>query len=180
MDRTKEMLNDYQTGQYTIADLGKRYGFSTGKTYNLLRDAWCEFSRKWRHEMSAEQREKISKVHKGKKLTHEQIEQIRIRNSCDYNGLNGYGHTKPHNKGYVIAYAPKHPHAHRDGYVMLHTILMERQIGRYLKPNEVVHHINHNRSDNRMENLLLMDDHEHRSMHMKERHAKRRNDLLTA
>lgn len=105
---------------------------------------------------------------------------ISLANSCDYNGLNGYGHTKDHNRGYVLAYVPKHPNAHRDGYLMLHTVLMEQKIGRYLKPNEVVHHINHDRKDNRLENLMLMDKKEHMRMHMIERHQKRRNDLSIA
>jgi flagellar basal body rod protein FlgC len=94
--------------------------------------------------------------------------------------MNGYGHTKRQNCGYVLAYAPKHPKAHKDGYVMLHTVVMERHIGRYLKQNEVVHHINHDREDNRIENLKLMDKKDHMKMHMIERHEKRRNDLLTA
>ena len=61
--------------------------------------------------------------------------------------------------------------------MMLHTVLMERKLGRYLSDDEVVHHINHNREDNRIENLQLMEKKEHMSMHMKERHAKRRNKL---
>lgn len=174
------MLADYQTGGFTIAELAKKYGVSTGKAYYLLRDAGCEFSHKWRHPMSEETREKISRVHKGKTLSQEQRKMISLANSCDYNGLNGYGHTKDHNRGYVLAYVPKHPNAHRDGYLMLHTVLMEQKIGRYLKPNEVVHHINHDRKDNRLENLMLMDKKEHMRMHMIERHQKRRNDLSIA
>ena len=122
----------------------------------------------------------MSAAQKGKLITEEQRKQISDRNSCNYNGLNGYGHTKLHNGGYVIVYVPKHPKAHKDGYQMLHTVVMERAIGRYLEPNEVVHHINHDRKDNRLENLMLMDKKEHMRMHMTERHEKRRNDLLTA
>ena len=40
-----------------------------------------------------------------------------------------------------------------------HRMLMERRLGRQLTRNEVVHHINHNKLDNRIENLELMDNH---------------------
>ena len=177
---TTAMMNEYKTGKLTIAEIGRKYGVSTGKAYYLLRDAGCEFIRKWRKPCSEERRAMISRIHKGKQLSEEQKRKISERNSCNYNGLNGYGHTKNHNNGYILAYAPKHPHAHKDGYVMLHTILMERSIGRYLESDEVVHHINHNRQDNRIENLMLLKKKEHCSMHMKERHEKRRNDLSIA
>lgn len=175
-----EMIAEYNKGELTIEQIARKFGISTGKAYYMLRDAGCEFSRKWRREMTAEERARISALHKGKHLTQEQIEAIRQRNSCNYNGLNGYGHTKQHCAGYILAYAPKHPNAHKDGYVMLHTVLMEQKIGRYLNADEVVHHINHNKADNRLENLQLMNKKDHQSMHMTERHAKRRNDLLTA
>ena len=177
-DDISKSVVEYNTGQYTISVLAKMHGISTGKMYYILRDSGCVFIHKWRKQMSQESRERISKAHKGKVISEEQRRMISERNSCNFNGLNGYGHIKKHNSGYILAYAPKHPHAHKDGYVMFHTVLMERAIGRYLKDNEVVHHVNRDRSDNRIENLRLMDKHEHRSMHMKERYSKTRgNDL---
>lgn len=47
----------------------------------------------------------------------------------------------------------------------LHIYLMEKKLGRPLQKGEVVHHINHNGQDNRIENLMLMSDHEHRVLH---------------
>lgn len=45
--------------------------------------------------------------------------------------------------------------ARRDGYVMEHRLKVARTIGRPLTRVEVVHHINHNATDNRIENLML-------------------------
>lgn len=181
MDQTAEaMLEEYQTGKYTIKDIGEIFGYSTGKTYYVLKKNGCQFIHKKRHPMSEETKRKIGLAQRGKKLSEEQRKQISINNSCNYNGLNGYGHTKKHNRGYILTYVPKHPHAHKDGYLMLHTVLMERAIGRYLAEDEVVHHINHDRTDNRLENLQLMKKKDHCSMHMKERHQQRRNALSIA
>ena len=46
-----------------------------------------------------------------------------------------------------------------------HVVLMENHIGRRLALNEVVHHINRNPSDNRMDNLQLMTRTEHSALH---------------
>lgn len=84
------------------------------------------------------------------------------------------GHEKKRSDGYIKVYAPDHPNCTADGYVMKHILVVEQSIGRYLTENECVHHINHIRDDNRIENLKLMTISEHMSMHMKERHANRR------
>lgn len=53
-----------------------------------------------------------------------------------------------------------------DGRLMLeHRWVMEQHIGRRLTRAEQVHHVNHNRLDNRIENLELVSSHEHGLRH---------------
>lgn len=65
------------------------------------------------------------------------------------------------NIGYVRIYCPMHPKANTRGYVYEHRVIMESVIGRYLIGDEVVHHINGIRWDNRIENLKIMSSSEH-------------------
>ena len=57
-------------------------------------------------------------------------------------------------KGYVKLYGR---HAHRR--------LAEWVLGRPLERGEIVHHVNHNKGDNRLENLVVMTQSEHCQLH---------------
>ena len=177
-----DMVSAYNSGM-TVTQVANQYGISTGKAYYLLRDAGCVFRPKGAGKgfvMPMEARLKIAEAQRGRVRTASERKRISEAKKCNYNGLNGYGHTKAHNQGYVRVYVPEHPRASKDGYAMLHTVLMERKIGRCLSADEVVHHINHVKDDNRLSNLKLMKTREHQAMHMRQRHQKRRSDLSTA
>lgn len=64
-------------------------------------------------------------------------------------------------RGYVWIHCKNHPNAHVDGYVCEHRLVIEKSLGRYLRKDEVIHHINGNKQDNRLENLQLLNKGEH-------------------
>ena len=51
--------------------------------------------------------------------------------------------------GYIGVKSHGHPLRDKQNYVKEHRLIMEKSIGRYLTSEEVVHHINRNRKDNR-------------------------------
>jgi len=72
--------------------------------------------------------------------------------------------------GYWRVCKPEHPAATKQGYVAEHRLIMEQAIGRLLRDDEEVHHLNRDGLDNRLENLQLMTISEHRTMHALDSH----------
>lgn len=70
--------------------------------------------------------------------------------------------------GYIMVRKPSHPYSWENGYMKLHRLIMEVELGRYLKPDEIVHHIDNDKKNNDINNLKLVDAATHRRIHNKE------------
>lgn len=55
--------------------------------------------------------------------------------------------------------------AYKGGYVAEHRIVMELHLGRRLRRGEVIHHLDGNKCNNNIENLMLLDKSTHRTLH---------------
>jgi|GEM_PF-5080396 len=176
--KNKDLLfTEYVVNQKPMHQIAKEYETSTSCICYLLKKYGIP-ARKYH---TAKTKEKISisqkgnQYRKGKKSSEETKQKLRNAKLGKYTKSSKYGgHTKLRTDGYIMVYCPEHPNCTKDGYVMEHILVMENQIGRYLAPNEVVHHINKKRNDNRIENLKLMTFKEHAAFHMRERWNKRK------
>lgn len=144
--------------------------------------------------LSKEHCEKLSEAHKGKKLSPETIQKLKgriswnkgkkmseetrqkvIKNSAmrGKKPANWNGGKRIEN-GYIMVLKKNHPFRKKDGYIKRSRLVMEKHIGRYLTPEEVVHHKGvkylidsvKNKQDDRIENLkLFKNNSEHLKFH---------------
>lgn len=94
--------------------------------------------------VTPEGRANISAAQKGKPKENQRGEQ---------NG-NWHGGEKI-TSGRVCILSRDHPHAHDGGYVLRYRLVMEAYLGRYLTPEEVIHHVDGDKLNDDLSNLML-------------------------
>jgi len=71
-----------------------------------------------------------------------------------------------YDRGRKLIYSPDHPLPDAlKMYCYEYRLIMEEHIGRYLNKKEIVHHINRDHTDNRIENLQIVNRVEHMKIH---------------
>ena len=164
---SKEQLVELYSKGFSMKEIGKELNMATGKIYKWFHNYNIP-TREWGSKSDIA-KEKISKsktgisTGNGRKLTEEQKEKLsRIKTI-------GVGRKEKNQGGYIRIYFPSHPKADKRGWILEHDLIMECNIGRWLNSNEIVHHINGIKDDNRLKNLKLMTRSEHMKLHRKER-----------
>lgn len=91
------------------------------------------------------------------------------------------GHWKggrKNNNGYVMIFSPQHPFSDQQGYVREHRLVIEKKLKRFLEKNEVVHHKNGVRNDNRITNLEILSKKQHDKLTYFSRNLDKKGRLL--
>lgn len=177
---TEKIVSLYQSGM-TMKQISQICKCAPSGVFVRLKLAGIETRGREDYPVTEKQREarrKNGKASLGIKRSDETKKRIsdakkRYRKREDYEFG---GHETKRKDGYIKVFVPDHPMATKDGFVLKHRLIVEREIGRYLEPNEDVHHVNGVRDDNRIENLQLLSHSEHTRLHQKNKGLKEKED----
>jgi len=151
---------------------GKKHSKETCKKMSIAKlgkPSWNK-GKKW----SEEHKKKLSKIHMGKSAPWKRVpvpKETRRKISLTLRKIIGEKSTSwkggiYKTNGYIYIYKPNHPSQKKGRrYIPEHRLVMEKHLGRFLKPSEICHHKNGDGTDNRLENLELMTRADHQRHH---------------
>lgn len=121
---------------------------------------------KKRGPLSEGHKRKTSMALIGKKKTEEHRRNISLSKKGKKNPAYKNGMTKD-SHGYWLVLRPNHPNANINGRVALHRLIVEERLGRYLKKEEHIHHVDFDINNNDFENLYIASNKKHQGLHGK-------------
>ena len=124
----------------------KKDGSFAGKVYQNGHLPWTKGQPR-----SNETKRKIRDKLKGRKLSKET--KIKMGNSRRGEKNPAFRGGRIKCEGYILILNPTHPYCTKSSYVRQSRLVIEKQIGRYLKPKETGHHLG-KRDDNRPKMLM--------------------------
>jgi len=148
-------LTEDQKKHLSLVMTGKKHCLKTRKKIRITAKEMAK-SKAWR-----------KKVSEGTKRAYQRPEVNENRRLAMINQGHGNfwkGHVTYKANGYKMLYKPNHQNATKQGYIMEHRFVMSEHIGRPLTKDEVVHHIDHDITNNDISNLQLF---ESKSAHRK-------------
>lgn len=167
----------YVVNRNSMQKVADELGVAVGTVYNYIHKWGMPITQMYEYPVTDATKEHLKKLHEARKgVTFS--EEWR-KNIAEAKQIKGIGHKKIRSDGYIALYYPTYPRSNKDGYVMEHDYVMEQHLGRCLEDDEIVHHKNFDKADNRLDNLQVMTKSEHMSYHATLMHRKKRGDDLS-
>jgi len=165
--KKKMSKNHWDTSGKNHPFYGKHLSLETRKKISIANKGKHigKFNPMYGKHLSKKVKAKISKFFKGKKQSFEHKIKRGLYRTGE-NALNWKGGITKCPEGYISIKIKNHPFCNSEGYIRRSRFIMERHLGHYLHPKEVVHHINGIKDDDRIENLRLFKNNiEHMKFH---------------
>lgn len=146
-----------------------RHRRSESHKKRIRSDSWYENVRKMliKRNKSKVHIKKVRLANTGVKFTEERKLKIKL-NRPDFNGNKNPRWLGGNfiSRGYRFIYSPKHPLRNIKGYVREHLFILYKHLSGNIKKSNVIHHIDKNKLNNNINNLMVMKDHgAHRRIH---------------